>query len=99
VRARLGVTVNDALVYATGGFAYGRTSGGIENSVQQGSGNVTGYAVGAGINYAFTQNWIATGEFMHVDLGDIKFGTGEGSNEFLGSGSFNTVRAGFAYKF
>lgn len=99
VRARFGYAINRTLIYGTGGFAYGRSSGGIFDSDQQGHGMNTGWTLGGGAEYAFTQHIVARAEYLHVDLGDIKFGEGYGGSRFRGHGSFDTVRVGIAYKF
>jgi outer membrane immunogenic protein len=100
VRGRLGYAVNNFLIYGTGGLAYGHARGGIEDSVQEGSGTRVGWTAGVGADYAFNANWVARAEYLHVDLGDLKFGSGNGLNvDFKGSGSFDTVRVGLAYKF
>jgi outer membrane immunogenic protein len=100
VRARLGYAIDRALIYGTGGFAYGRSSGGTFNSNQQGHGMNTGWTLGGGAEYAFTRHIVARAEYLHVDLGDIKFGAGVGGGpRFRGRGSFDTIRVGIAYKF
>jgi outer membrane immunogenic protein len=99
VRARLAYAIDRTLVYGTGGFAYGRSEGGIYDSDQQGQGMNTGWTLGGGLEYAFTQHIVARAEYLHVDLGDIKFGEGIGGSRFRGRGSFDTIRLGIAYKF
>lgn len=99
VRARLGIAVNQWMGYVTGGYAYGHAEGGIRNSVQQGSGSVDGWAAGVGIEYAFAPNWSMKLEYLHVDLGDLEFGTGVGTERFLGDGDFDVVRVGLNYRF
>lgn len=100
IRARLGYAMDRFHVYGTGGLAVARQSGGIYNSAQQGTTQTeTGWALGAGLEYAFTDNIIVRGEYLHVDLGDIRFGTGLGTEAFEGDGDFDTVRLGVAYKF
>lgn len=56
VRGRLGYGFNQALLYATGGLAYGDGSTGI------------GYAVGGGLEYAVTRNVSVKLEGLYVDL-------------------------------
>jgi outer membrane immunogenic protein len=78
VRGRIGLTASDRLlVYATGGLAYGNPEntaavaapavgafwGGSSDSVR------TGYAVGGGVEYAFTNNLTAKLEYLYYDLG------------------------------
>lgn len=75
VRGRLGYAWDRALLYATGGFAYG---GGDNNNNNNfvgagvfGNNNDdvrTGYVVGGGLEYAFTNNWTAKIEGLYVSL-------------------------------
>ena len=81
VRGRLGYAFDRFLPYITGGLAYGDTGNsrtvsfggpGIPvNAFTSGSGNRTrvGYALGAGIEYAFTSNITAKAEYLFTDLG------------------------------
>ncbi len=69
VRGRLGITSAQWLFYATGGLAYGRFDGGIDNSVATGSSTKVGWTAGGGIEYAFAPAWSVKGEYLHVDLG------------------------------
>ncbi|MGO4571512.1 outer membrane protein [Microvirga sp. 2TAF3] len=70
VRARAGVAFDRALIYATGGFAYG---GGGDNNNFNGLVNSndtrTGWVVGGGVEYAFTNNLTAGVEGLYVNLG------------------------------
>lgn len=74
-RVRLGYLPTERLLaYVTGGVAYG----GVEASLSDYKGQNTsssktkaGYAVGAGLEYAFANNWTAKVEYLHVDLGKI----------------------------
>lgn len=83
VRARVGYDFAGWLPYVTGGLAYGHdrmseavtqhsgTGGPVYNS-GVGSFDETrvGWTAGAGIEYAFTRNWSAKFEYLHVDLGN-----------------------------
>ena len=86
VRARLGVTVADVLLYATGGVAFGHIETTlVQNCVPAGCGNSgiarvtsvtsgtdrTGWVAGLGAEYAFNNNWSARAEWLYVDLGTI----------------------------
>lgn len=86
LRARLGVTVADFLLYATGGVALGHVEttisqsclvGGCGNSVTirltQGDSSTdkVGWVAGLGAEYAFNSNWSARAEWLYVDLGTI----------------------------
>jgi outer membrane immunogenic protein len=68
VRARAGVAFDRVLVYATGGFAFGGFDGGNGGFVDDGDDIQGGYAVGGGIEYAFTNNLTAKIEGLYVNL-------------------------------
>jgi len=95
VRARVGVAFDRFLPYVTGGWAYGNvktTVGGFGSTDKTHTG---GYTIGAGLEYAFTNNLTAKVEYLYVDLGEknvfntgVKVGT-----------DFSVVRAGLNYKF
>jgi outer membrane immunogenic protein len=101
VRARAGYTFDRALVYATGGFAYGN----VTNSFCANAGGCisasetqTGWVVGGGVEYKLMPNWSVKGEYQYLDL-DASSATGAGP---LGMGNgdrtqVNTVRVGLNY--
>jgi outer membrane immunogenic protein len=69
-RGRVGFLLNPSwLLYATGGVAYGR----LEDSGPGFSDKVSGvgWAAGAGVQYAFTPQWIIGAEYLHVELDHI----------------------------
>jgi outer membrane immunogenic protein len=114
LRGRFGVTFDRFLVYGTGGLAFGdqkstTTISGL-GSLWTGQKNDTrfGYTIGAGAEYAITNNWSAKVEYLYYDLGKnsvvapLVAGPGAGagvfgtsSNEARGS----LVRAGVNYRF
>jgi outer membrane immunogenic protein len=80
VRARAGVAFDRALIYATGGFAF--------------ADDATGWTVGGGLEYAFTNNLSAKVEGLYVNL--------DQDDNFLGIDSdaeFGVVRAGLNFRF
>ena len=119
-RARVGFVVtpdNRLMIYGTGGVAY---AGGTSNfsvfnsssgSFWTGSPSSTrvGWALGGGVEYAFTNNWTIKGEYLYADLGKSNFssvGNLAAATFFPGavaSGhiSYNAsiFRAGVNYKF
>ena len=99
VRGRLGVAFDRWLVYGTAGYAYGEVEGGIENSAQQGGGSADGWAAGLGTEFGWTEHWSTKAEYLHVDLGDIPFGTGVGTEDFEGDGDFDVFRLRVNYRF
>jgi outer membrane immunogenic protein len=65
VRARVGYAIDRTLLYLTGGFAYG----GLNSSPFSGNSSTnTGYALGGGVEYAFTRNWTAKVEALYINL-------------------------------
>ena len=78
-RLRLGFTPAERwLVYATGGLAFGevKTGGSVVANNLAGvswlgskSSTKTGYALGGGVEYAFTDNITVKGEYLYYDLG------------------------------
>jgi len=102
-RARAGWTSDRMLVYATGGVAWGdirKTDTTLLN--QSVSANVLGWAAGAGVERAVGDNFRIRLEYQHVDLGvaDVTFGQGWASYRHRANGiTFDTVRAGFSYRF
>jgi outer membrane immunogenic protein len=80
VRARAGVAFGQALIYATGGFAF--------------ADDATGWTVGGGLEYAFTNNLSAKIEGLYVNL--------EGDDDIVGfdnDADFGVVRAGLNFRF
>lgn len=128
VRGRLGYAIGNALIYATGGFAYGGVSGKASTTLLTADGfppsahtyavdagaTLTGYAVGAGLEYALTPTWSFKAEYQYIDLGGPAHGF-VGYHDYIGSPfgpvevrargyygieqNFNTIRLGLNYKF
>ena len=81
VRARAGVAFDRALIYATGGFAF--------------ADNATGWTVGGGLEYAFTNNLSAKIEGLYVNLDQDDNGFFAIDND----AEFGVVRAGLNFRF
>jgi len=80
VRARAGVAFDRALIYVTGGFAF--------------ADDATGWTVGGGLEYAFTDNLSAKVEGLYVNLDrDYNFPGLDNDAEF------GVVRAGLNFRF
>ena len=105
VRGRLGVAVDRALFYATGGVAFG----GLSNTYVNAAGLTdslshtrVGYTVGAGVEYAVTNNWSVRAEYRYTDFGsftdNLANSTG-GAINVRHRETDNRVQAGFSYKF
>jgi outer membrane immunogenic protein len=101
VRGRVGFAFDRALIYATGGLAYGDVG-------QDWWGNNStraGWTLGAGVEYAFTNNWTARVEGLWV-----KLDKGNKNGVFYYAGApyyassskndgFGVIRAAINYKF
>lgn len=118
LRARVGALVNDRLlIFATGGLAFGgvevsgryiygdgRTDRGIGGKR---SSTRTGWTLGAGLEYAITDNLTLKGEYAYVDLGSKTHRFSENyqnlNNIYYTSARdeahFHVIRAGLNYRF
>lgn len=125
LRARVGFTPLERLmVYGTGGLAYGQvkttaseleyvTAGGLPawDDSWAGSKNDTrfGWTLGAGAEYAITNNLSLKAEYLYVDLGKQRVGTiynnidpalmGTTGATVESATKFSVVRAGLNYRF
>ncbi len=106
VRGRIGYAFDRALVYATGGFAFGH----VENAtaILRGdpayynvsiSGTQTGWTVGGGLEYAVTNNWTVRAETLYVDLGTKTTGVNDCGCTFGFKNTYTLGRFGLNYKF
>jgi outer membrane immunogenic protein len=99
VRGRLGYSFDRALIYGTGGFAYGNvknTYGGFGSASE----TQTGYVVGGGLEYKLAPAWSVKGEYQFLSL-DAPFDSPVGPlGEGLGNRTeVHTFRAGVNYFF
>jgi outer membrane immunogenic protein len=108
VRARFGYAIDNLLIFATGGVAYGFTHAELTSIAPpslsaSGSKSYSGYVVGAGIEYGLSKNWTVKAEYLHADFGkrsntyvftdDLAEATADTSLKS------NIVRIGLNYKF
>ncbi len=110
LRPRVGFAVTDRfLVFGTGGLAYGKVK--LDGSYASGGRLLTGstddirwgWTLGAGAEYAVTDNVTIRGEYAYVDLSE-KSDTWRGRTGFntlnvKDAPSFQLLRAGVNYKF
>ncbi|MDP2355544.1 MAG: outer membrane beta-barrel protein [Beijerinckiaceae bacterium] len=125
LRARIGYAFDRTMVYATGGLAYsdsGNRRGAafvtdpfagdalVATYTSRGSSSNWGYAIGAGVEHAFTDNWTAKVEYLYVDLdrgGSHRYtsvGAGAPFDNIVGvrrgdDSGMHIVRVGMNYKF
>ena len=97
VTGRLGYTWGPALVYAKGGYAFADydealyDSNGVAAAFSKSS--QSGYTVGGGLEYLFTQNWSGKLEYQYFDFGNTTFFGESVKNDQ------HTVKAGLNYRF
>jgi outer membrane immunogenic protein len=70
-RIRIGYAFNQILVYGTGGIAFGDIQSGLNPPATFDSSINVGWTAGAGIEYAFAQNWSAKIEYLYINLGSV----------------------------
>jgi outer membrane immunogenic protein len=110
IRGRLGVVWDRALIYATGGVAFGGFNTDVSFAAPpffasaNRSNTRVGWTVGGGIEYAITNNWSVRAEYRFTDFGTIRNGDLAllPADEFLNGHrrlQQNQVQAGFSYKF
>ncbi len=118
IRGRAGYAMDRTLIYATGGAAFANVKfsdiyrghsplgSTFDNGSAASSQTRFGWAVGGGLDYAFTNNWIISVEYLHVDLGSID-ASGLVTTLSPRTSTFNfstkltsdIVRGGISYKF
>ena len=100
-RGRLGFAVGNALVYGTGGFAYGNVNQRANNGGDVFVSNTTqtGYAAGGGIEYKFNPAWSLKAEYQYIDLGSQKLTDTLGNTTNPLDTNFQTARVGLNYRF
>ncbi len=97
IRGRLGLAFDRALIYGTGGYAFGSTK--FNGGLLTGGNTQSGYALGGGLEYAFTQNISAKAEYLYMPLtakGSGPVGVLAGTKAGIDA---NIVRAGVNYRF
>jgi outer membrane immunogenic protein len=99
-RGRIGYAFDRFLPYVTAGGAFGGIKGTI-GTVGSFSTTKVGWTGGAGVEYAFIDNWSAKIEYLYVDLGKATCPSAgcSGADPFNVSFTSSIVRAGVNYKF
>ena len=99
LRGRVGYAIDRTLIFATAGVAFTQASAqadvGNDSTVSVDQ-DFTGWTIGAGAEYAFTNNWVGRVEYRYYDFGDQSFSdiTNFGDAKLTN----NTVTLGIAYK-
>ncbi len=107
INGRLGISYDRALFYAIGGAAWAGESDTLSatNSfagfLWSGSNSKTlsGYDIGAGVDYAFTPNWVGRVEYRYYDFGNTTWYPTVSSFGVRDRTDVNTVRVGLSYLF
>jgi outer membrane immunogenic protein len=93
LRGRAGVALNNVMIYATGGMAYGGVRAqfaGVSESHTH-----LGWTAGLGLEVGLTQNWSVKGEYLFVGLGERGYTVTATQNAF----ESNLLRFGVNYRF
>lgn len=99
VRGRIGLAADRALFYGTGGVAFLSADATGASSAERIGTNWTGWTLGAGIEYAISDNWTTRVEYRHTDYGNAvaRFPVGGYAEQI--NPVINTVMIGISYKF
>lgn len=102
LRARLGYAMGPTLLYATGGLAVAHFRTNYDDGVTNDSSSNTkaGWTLGAGVEYAFTQNWTTRVEYRYSDFGTFTDNPATDSGYLYPTDvTTQSVRVGVSYKF
>lgn len=106
-RIRLGYSADRFLPYIAGGVAYAKVKSSVNSKdsfgvnvlpSRSGSDTFVGWTVGAGVDYAVTDNLLLRLEYRYTDFGSEDFG-GADTLRVNTDYKTNDVRVGVAYKF
>ena len=98
IRGRLGVAMDRVLVFATGGWAYGKVYADFNSCAGACVANTnSGWTAGAGFEWAFAQNVSMKVEYLYVDLGSFVATVPGGTTGLVAK--FNLVRVGANWRF
>ena len=103
LRGRLGFAADRALFYVTGGVAAADIKTNVSTGALVDSASKTkfGWTLGAGVEYAISNNWSVRGEYRYTDFGkhtNTLIATAPGFNYKEGV-TDHAVRLGLSYKF
>lgn len=103
-RARIGYAFDRLMVYAAGGASFTEYERRVFDAAGLGerlTSARTGWNIGAGLNFAFTDNLILGAEYRYTDFGRNRFATSGAFPGLSGNQDLSThsARASIAYKF
>jgi outer membrane immunogenic protein len=102
LRGRVGYAFDRILLYGTAGAAFGNIQTGLNPPSTFDNSTEAGWTVGAGIEFAFAQNWTAKVEYLFVDLPNgacTTVGNCAGAAGSIVSFNESVIRAGVNFKF
>ena len=101
-RGRVGFEVGDALIYGTGGVAFGGVDAELRASgfgeISSDSNTQIGWTVGAGVNFMATDNIMLGIEYLYVDLGEGSYNFGNTGDADIDL-NMSIVRGTVGFKF
>jgi outer membrane immunogenic protein len=104
LRGRLGYAVDRFLPYVTGGLAFGDIESSyndpLDGNFAVASEVVFGWTIGAGAEYALTDQWSLRAEYLYVDLEDSQGSFADGGTfRYDFDNDLHVVRVGASYNF
>lgn len=102
VRGRIGVELGDALIYGTGGLAFGGVDADLnvvgDGGMGSDSGTQFGWTAGAGVSFMLTDNLMLGAEYLYVDLGEQSYDFGSSGEADVGI-DMHVIRGSFSFRF
>lgn len=106
IRGRAGFALNKWLLFGTAGYAYGdqrHVNTDLVVGVDSFTSGTSGWTAGAGVEYAFTPNWIGKAEYRYYDFNRYRRSgtplTPNGLAPYSVASQYQTVTVGVSYKF
>ena len=96
VRGRYGYAIDRFLVFGTAGFAFANLTTASANLLVEDK-MQTGFAVGGGIEYAFTPSLVGRAEYIYSNYGDVSLRQGNTLTDL--TNDMHLARVGLSYRF
>lgn len=104
IRARIGYAFDRLLIFATTGLALANITNDIQKGRNAGEEVVyddqlrTGFALGGGIEYAFTPQWVGRAEYLYSNYGSVTLVNRDGNRADF-ENELHLLRVGASYRF
>ena len=104
IRGRLGYVYDRMMVFGTAGVAFGNITNDIQKGRNAGEEIVldddwqAGLALGAGLEYAFSEHWVGRAEYQYANFGTTTLFNRDGNRAEM-ENELHQLRVGVAYKF